>query len=402
MNPLFSLGLILLLALVAGRVAHHLRVPEVTGYIAAGVLVGPSVLGWVNHENLSALSVFSEVALGLILFSIGSVFEFGRVRRLGPAVLRVTAAESVLAGLAVCGGMLLFGQPWQVAALLGAVAMETGAASTMMVIRECDATGPLSDMLTGVIGVNNILCLIAFTLASSALDLSAHLQTGGALDAVYRSVYPLVWQLIGSAALGYLVGVLLACWGPKVVEHGETLILLVGCLLLCVGASILLELSSLVASLAVGATMANLSPDSRRLFSALSRSDPPFYAIFFVIAGADLNLGLLKTIGALGMAYVICRAAGKLFGARWGARMAGLDHRLQNLLGFGLMAHAGLAVGLTLTISRRFPDYAPAVITVVLAAVAVYEVAGPISARLTIIRSGEARPRSFQRLAAGN
>ncbi len=400
MNPLFSLGLILLLALLAGHLARFLKVPEVTGYIVAGMVVGPSVLGWVNHENLSALSVFSEVALGLILFSIGSVFEVGRVRRLGPAVLRVTATESLLAALAVGGGMLLLGQKWQVAVLLGAIAMETAAASTLMVIRECDAAGPLSDMLTGIIGVNNILCLIAFTLVASVLDLSTHLQAGGALDAVYRSVYPLLWQLIGSAALGYLVGLLLASWGPKVVEHGEMLILLIGCLLLCVGVSILLELSSLVASLAVGATMANLSPDSRRLFHALSRSDPPFYAIFFVIAGADLNLGLLKTIGALGAVYVVCRAAGKLAGARIGARSAGLGRPVQRLLGFGLMSQAGLAVGLTLTISRRFPDYAPAVVTIVLASVAVYEMVGPISARLAIIRSGEARPRKFQALAA--
>jgi Kef-type K+ transport system membrane component KefB len=171
---------------------------------------------------------------------------------------------------------------------------------------------------------------------------------------------------------------------------------MIGCVLLCVGVAFALELSALIASLAVGATMANLSAESRRLFQALSRSDPPFYAIFFVIAGADLNLSLLKSIGVFGVVYVICRAGGKLMGARIGARGAGLKPAIQNLLGFGLMSQAGLAVGLTLAVSRRFPDLADAVVTVVLAAVVVYETVGPVSARLALVRSGEARHRTLE------
>ena len=397
MNELSSLGLILLFALLAGHLVKFLRIPEVTGYILAGVAVGPSVLGWVTHDNLAALSVFSEVALGLILFSIGSVFEFGRMRSAGRAVLRVTLAESLLAASAVAGVMLLLGQSWQVALLLGAIAMETAAASTLMVVRESNASGPLSDTLVAIIGVNNILCLMAFYLVAAGLDLGTHLSgNGGTAAAVYRALFPLFWQVVGSAALGYLAGLLIASWAPKIVEEGEMMILLTGCVLLCVGVSALLDLSSLIASLAVGATMANLSAQSRRLFQALSRSDPPFFAIFFVLAGADLNLSLLKTMGVLGVAYVVCRAGGKFLGARLGARRTALPEHVRGLLGFGLMSQAGLAVGLTLAINRRFPDFAPPVVTVVLAAVAIYEMVGPVSARLAIIKSGEARPRKAE------
>lgn len=392
MNALFSLGLILLFALLAGSLVKYARIPEVTGYILAGVAVGPSVLGWVSHENLTALSLFSEVALGLILFSIGSVFEFGRMRSLGPAVLRVTAAESLLAASLVCAAMFALGQRWEVALLLGAIAMETAAASTLMVLRESNASGPLSETLIGIIGLNNIFCLVGFYLVSAALDLGGH-AAGGSAPTVWEAVFPLGWQLAGSAALGYLIGLLIASWAPRVTEHSEQLILLAGCVLLTVGLSLALELSSLIASLAVGATMVNLSADSRKLFQALSRSDPPFYAIFFVMAGADLNLGLLKSIGVLGAAYVLCRGAGKLAGARAAVRKTPLPESVRGLLGFGLLSQAGLAVGLTLTINRRFPELAPAVVTVVLAAVTVYEMIGPVSARLAIVRSGEARPR---------
>ena len=394
MSELTSLGLILLFALLVGHLVKFARVPEVTGYLLAGMLVGPSVLGWVTHENLQALHVFSEVGLGLILFSIGSVFEFSRMRRIGRGVLALTLAESALAAVLVAGGMLAIGQPWQVALLLGAIAVETGAASTLMVIRENNASGPFTEALTGVIGLNNIFALVAFSLAAATLDLSA-LAAGGAVtpSGVGRAVFPLVWQLVGSSALGFLVGLLLAGWASRVVESGEVLILLVGCVLLTVGVATAVDLSPLVASLAVGATMANLSAKSRHLFDALSKTDPPLYVIFFVLAGADLNLALLPSLGVLGAVYVLCRAGGKLGGAWYAARRARFPEPVQRLMGLSILAQAGLAVGLVLVTRQRFPDIAPTVTTVVLGAVVVFEIAGPLSARFALDRSRESRPQ---------
>jgi Kef-type K+ transport system membrane component KefB len=390
MSELTSLGLILLFALLVGHVVKIARIPEVTGYLVAGMLVGPSVLGWVSHENLQALHVFSEVGLGLILFSIGGVFEFSRMRRIGSRVLLLTSAESACAGLLVALGMLVIGQPWQVALLLGAIAVETGAASTLMVIRENNASGPFTESLTGVIGLNNILALIAFSVVAAVLDLSALGSFGVAsVGAVGAALFPLVWQLVGSSALGYLVGLLLAAWASRVVESGEILILLTGCVLLTVGVASAFDLSPLVASLAVGATMANLSTKSRRLFEALGHTDPPLYVIFFVLAGADLELSLLPSLGLLGAVYVLARAVGKFGGAWIGARRAGFSLATQRLFGFSLLAQAGLAVGLVLVTRQRFPDIAPTVATVVLGAVVVFEIAGPLSARFALDRSGE-------------
>jgi Kef-type K+ transport system membrane component KefB len=190
-----------------------------------------------------------------------------------------------------------------------------------------------------------------------------------------------------------LVGVLLATWSAKVEEKGETLILLGGCVLLCVGVAQLLELSPLVASLAVGATMVNLSEHSKRLFAALGQTDPPLYAIFFVIAGADLNLGLLRSVGVLGLLYLAGRVTGKIAGAWFGSKISLMTLQVQRALGFGLLSQAGLAVGLTLTIGTRFPDLAPTVNTVVLAAVVIFEIVGPLGARLILVRNGEVRPQ---------
>lgn len=390
MDELTSLGLILLLALLAGHLVKVLRIPEVTGYILAGIALGPSILGWVSAENLLALEVLSEVALGLILFSIGSVFEFSRFRRLGRQFLYLTLVESVLASALVTAGVLVLGQPWQVALLLGAVAIATAPASTLMVIRECDSSGPLTDNLLGIIAVNNLFCITAYAGAAALIDLTSGIGGRSLFDALYLAVFPLVWQLVGSAAWGYLVGMLLAGWSTQVKETGEMLILLAGSILLCVGVSRLLELSPLVASLAVGATMVNLSRRSRPLFSTLAGTDPPFYAIFFVLAGADLDLALVPAMGVVGMVYVGGRSLGKFVGAVAGARWLQLEPSVQRYLGFGLLAQAGLAVGLTLAIEARYEAFGPAVSTVVLASVAIFEMIGPISARFALVRSGEA------------
>ena len=389
MDELTSLGLILLLALLSGHLVRYVRVPEVTGYILAGVALGPSVLGWVSHENLAALQVLSEVALGLILFSIGSVFEFSLFRRIGPKILYLALVESTLAAVLVSAGMLAVGQSWQVAGLLGAIAMATAPASTLMVIREVDSSGPLTDTLLGIIAVNNLFCITAYSLVAAYIDLTTGLG-GSFLSTLYRAGFPLIWQLIGSAALGFLVGLMLAGWSRQVRETGEMLILLAGSILICVGLSRLLDLSPLVASLALGATMVNLTRKSRRLFGALAETAPPFYAIFFVIAGAVLDVSLVSSMGAAGLIYVLARASGKLLGSRLGAQWLGMEPAVRRFLGLSLMAQAGLAVGLTLSIDDRYPGLAPQVSTIVLASVVVYEMIGPISTRFALVRSGEA------------
>jgi Kef-type K+ transport system membrane component KefB len=184
---------------------------------------------------------------------------------------------------------------------------------------------------------------------------------------------------------------MLAGWATKVHETSEMLILLAGSILLCVGAARILDLSQLVASLAVGATMVNLSRRSRRLFDTLAGTDPPFYAVFFVIAGAGLDVTAVPGMGVMGVFYVLARSTGKFFGARWGAKKLALPQAVQQYLGFAVLAQAGLAVGLTLVVARRFPDLAAPITVVVLASVVLHEVLGPIGARFAIVRAGEAR-----------
>lgn len=393
MNDIGSLGVILLLALLAGHLVKWLRVPEVTGYLLAGIALGPSVTGWVSPDNLSALHALSEVALGLILFSIGTVFEFGHFRRIGRSLMVITLIESALVAVLVTAGARYAGTPWPSSLLLGALAIETAAASTLMVLRECNAAGPLTEVLTGVFALDNLVCLITFNVVVAGIQFTTH-PGGWSVYGLLETAGPLIWQIVGSAALGYIVGFLLAAWSARVVEHGERLILLAGCVLLCVGLSDLLHLSAMVTNLAVGATVANLSERSRRFLESLSKTDPPLYAIFFVLAGADLNLSLLQSLGLAGGFYVLGRLGGKMAGALVGTTVAGVSSTIRWRLPTAMCAQAGLAIGLTLSLRQSLPDLAPSVTAVVLAAVIVFELIGPFGVRWTMIRSGEAHPET--------
>lgn len=390
MNEILSVGLILMSALVAGHAAQLVRIPEVTGYLLVGLIIGPAALDVISHENLTTLGFLSEVALGLILFNIGSIFEGSRFRVLGAGVVRITLWEAPLAFACVALGLLLVGTPWPVALLLGVIAMETAPATTLMILNEYDASGPLSERLLALIALNNVLVLLAFGIASAVLTL-----VGPSPDAWwhigYRAVHGLLWTTIGSVALGVLLGLVIDVWAARAKEAGEAMTLVIGMVLVAVGAARALSLSPLLTTLALGATVANASRHGDRLVGALRRIDPPLYAAFFVLAGAELNPSDLGMLGIGGVVYALGRVVGKVAGARIGLRGQVVPDAVRTHLGWCLVSSSSLAVGLTIQVRAEFPAYAQAVTGVVLAAVVLFEIVGPLLTRRALFATGEAR-----------
>jgi NhaP-type Na+/H+ or K+/H+ antiporter len=200
-----------------------------------------------------------------------------------------------------------------------------------------------------------------------------------------------LWSNVGAVALGVVLGYVLAWWGGHVDEHGELLMLVMGCLLIAVGAAHWLGVSSLIASMALGATLINLAPAAKHLFEVLGKTDPPLYAIFFVLAGAHLQLSSLLLIGVSGIGYTLARILGKMAGAWYGANKLGYPALVKKYLGVTLVAHAGVAIGLALQIRESFAEYAEVISAVVLGSVLINEVAGPLLTRFAIVRAGEVR-----------
>lgn len=390
MNEILSVGLILMAALVAGHLAQLARVPEVTGYLLVGIVIGPSALDLVTHDNITALSFLSDVALGLILFNIGAIFEASNFRRVGPGVVRVTLWEATLAFLLVTITLLAGGLGLPLALLLGVIAMETAPATTLMVLNEYDARGPMTDRLKALVALNNMYVLVMFGVVTAGLTL-ASAAGDGVLSAAYRAVHGLAWTTAGSVALGALLGLAMDFWATRAKESGEAMILSIGAVLIAVGASRWLGLSPLISTLALGATVANASLEGDRLLRALGRADPPLYAAFFVLAGAELVPSSVLGLGLIGVGYTLARAVGKIAGARIGLQREDVSPVVRRQLGLCLVSSSSLAVGLTIQIRSLFPVYAATVTGIVLAAVVIFEVIGPLLTRRALLTTGEAQ-----------
>jgi Kef-type K+ transport system membrane component KefB len=206
----------------------------------------------------------------------------------------------------------------------------------------------------------------------------------------YRAMHGLAWTLLGSVALGAVLGLSVDLWASRAKETGEAMILSAGVVLITVGASRWLGVSPLISTLALGATVANASPHGDRLLRALGGIDPPLYAAFFVLAGAELSPGAVLSLGFVGALYAAGRAAGKLAGARIGLRGEDISPLVRRHLGPCLLSSSSLAVGLTIQIRLLFPTYAASVTGIVLAAVLIFEVIGPVLTRRALIVTGEA------------
>jgi Kef-type K+ transport system membrane component KefB len=295
-----------------------------------------------------------------------------------------------LAFVLVVGGLLAAGLAWPMALLLGVVAMETAPATTLMVLNEYDARGPMTDRLKALVALNNVYVLVVFGIVTAVLTLFEP-ATGGWLWSAYRASHGLVWTTAGSLALGVLLGLMMDLLATRAKESGEAMILSIGVVLIAVGASRWLGLSPLIATLALGATIANASPQGDRLLRALGRADPPLYAAFFVLAGAELQPASVLGLGIIGLVYTLARAAGKIVGARIGLRGQKVDDTVRRQLGYCLVSSSSLAVGLTIQIRTAFPDYAATVTGIVLAAVVIFEVVGPLLTRRALFLTGEAQ-----------
>jgi len=259
-----------------------------------------------------------------------------------------------------------------------------------MVLNEYDARGPLTERLKALVALNNMYVLLMFGAVSALVSLTQP-STDAWWQIGYRATHGLLWTTIGSAALGVLLGMGMDAWATRAKESGEAMILAIAAVLIAVGASRALGLSPLFATLTLGATLANASPHGDRLLGALGRVDPPLYAAFFVLAGAELDPGSVTGLGAAGVVYLLARTIGKVGGARFALRREPVSQAVRDQLGYCLVSSSSLAVGLTLQIRSAYPDYAATVTGIVLAAVVIFEVIGPLLTRRALFRTGEAK-----------
>ena len=385
MNVLLKLGVVLVVGLLGAKIARMFKLPNVTGYLVAGLCLGVSFARVVNALDLDALGVISEVALAIIAFSIGSEFVLKDIRKLGKSVVVITVLEALGAVAAVFAVMyFVFKQPFAFSVVIASMSASTAPAATVLVMRQYRAQGPLTQTILPVVALDDVVGIMCFGLASSV----ARLSLGDNASVLQMLTQPAV-EIFGSLALGAVLGVLLTWLANTAADRDELQGITLGAIAAATGLASYLDLSPLLTCIAMGTVLANLKRNSSRVFGSVNDFAAPVYVLFFALAGASLDMSILRTVGAIGVAYIFARASGKMLGAAVGAKAVKADENVVKYLGLALLPQGGVSIGLAVLVRQILPQYAPAVTTIIMFSVMIYEILGPICAKIAIQKAGE-------------
>lgn len=401
---MITIGLAVLLAagLVASKICQRLHLPSVTGYILAGLLLGPTGFGIITEHSIGkSLDHFTHIALMLIAFGIGEHIEFKKLREHAKSVLWIGLCETMgafffvtVATFCVIRLSSFYVDGWQLkdqvafSILLGAVSVATAPAATLLVIRELQAKGPLTSTLMAIVAVDDGLAIMIFGLAVSL----THQIIGQSGTPIYMVIGNGFLEIFLSLILGFVTGFLLEVVLRKLKEEDEMMTAGLAILLLCSEVAIFLHLSPLLAGMMAGCTLVNKVERDVRVFRALNSFEPPIYVLFFTLAGTHLDIKTLGSAGLIGVVYFFARIIGKIIGVQLGARIGKTPQIVRKYLGFALVPQAGVAIGLIFLISSdaTLSGFSLIITPVVLAGVFFSELVGPLSARFAVVSAKEA------------
>jgi Kef-type K+ transport system membrane component KefB len=388
------IGLIIAVSFLGSKLFQRFGIPQVVGFIIIGVFLGPSFLNIVPLELSRELLFISEIALGLIGFDIGSHLLLGDLRRLGRSILFILLFEAVGTFALVTLGIYAITHSLHTALIFGALASATAPAATVDVLAEYDAKGPLTTTLLAVVGMDDALALVLFSVAAAFSE--SLLAQAGPPSVLQMVQLPLV-EIGGSLVLGVGLGLLLDRIMCRMKVQHDAMAMSIGFVFLGVGLSQAFGFSLILTTMILGMVVVNRCPEhGRHIRFTIEQAGPVIYVLFFTLVGARFQVSLLPTMGLIGVAYVLLRSGGKFFGAWLGGTVGGAEPVVRNNLGLGLLSQAGVAIGLALSSAKRFSAYGEEgqalgalIIGVITATTFVVQIVGPICVKFAISRAGE-------------
>ncbi|MCD4797096.1 MAG: cation:proton antiporter [Candidatus Cloacimonetes bacterium] len=391
---IFSVGLLLIAGYAFGQLSEKIKLPAITGYIFAGVLVGSSGLKLIRHENMEMLYVLSEVTLSFIAVIIGGEFSFYKLKLYGKKIVFLTLAQMFLTFGLVSVGLILFSFPVYIAFLLGAISAATAPAATVVIVEKLKARGKFVDYLYGIVALDDagtvILFSIAFALSTSIIG-KTELNLSYSLFHAFKEIfYSIIIGAIGGIAIHFITF--------KKKNLNEIKIISLGFIFITTSISISLHLSPLISNMVLGMLLINLSKKNVRILFSLEPLTPPLYAVFFAIAGTELNLQVFKdgSILIAGFLFIILRSFGKYFGIYFSAMAMNINKNIRNYLGLSLLPQAGVAIGLVLFVqaspvvaasSIEIQNEIGKMINIVLMSVFINEIVGPPLSKIAILKN---------------
>ena len=387
LNSILGIALIVVTGYYGAKLLRIVHFPAVTAYLVIGILIGPRLANLVPPAILGQSDFVSNFVLGIIAFSLGTNFTVKNIKAAGSAVLWISILEAGCAWLVVTVVMiayfLLYHMPIHPAFVLGAAASATAPAATVMVVREYQARGAVTDMLLRVVAIDDAWCLVFSALA---ITFATAIHTG----VVHIGVMGMaLLEILASIIFGALCGFGLHFISRIIKSKDELLIVMLGYILLLVGVSATLHLSSLLTCMAAGILLTNVNKNSSLFFSTLCEVDPVLFLSFFVLVGASLELSMIPQIGLVGLLYIIFRVAGKFAGVKLGSLISRADPKIGKYLAWGLVPQAGVALGVALAAKTLYPVYGVFIFTTITATTVIYELVGPVCAKYGLKRAGE-------------
>ncbi len=391
-HVMFGLGLLLLAGYGLGKAAERFKLPAITGFILAGLVLGDSAAGVVQKNISQYLNLVSQLALGIIAATIGCEFSIVKLKRLGKKIFLITVFQLLATFFLVSSCLIATGLDIFASLLLGAIATATAPAATVAIVQSLRARGIFIDYLYGAVALDDALCVILFSLIFAGVGAGA----GGSQN-VFRIVLHGLYEISISLAVGMAGGFLVHFLTFRLKLKNQILILAIAALFLVIAVTDKLNLSPLLANMMMGATFINLSPKNHKILDSLLPLTPPLYAAFFAIAGTELDLSSVTNISLLcmGLIYIVMRAAGKYAGVYGGARLAGAPVEIKKWLGLCMLPQAGVAIGLVMFIETSAAvsgggwidnDMMNLITGVVLFGVFVNELAGPPLSKYGIVK----------------
>ena len=412
MNAVLSVGVALLAGLLLTRLFTRLKLPDVTAYLVAGVLVGPYVLGrlgipglgFATAEEVDGLRFLSDIALGFIAFAIGSEFRLSSLKKIGKQAVLVGIGQSVFTTLLVCVFLfilhLILGEklPVPMVLTLSAIAAATAPAATLMVVRQYKAKGVVTEMLLPVVALDDAVGLVLFAV-NFGIAMAMVSGTASLGSMLLAPILEIVFSLVLGALLGWFLTFLERFFN----SNKNRLCLMTGIVVLSVGlsqlnfhlGSVTVGMSPLLVCMMLGTVFCNACPLSEDLMEREDHWTAPIYTLFFVISGAALQLDVFRDVACvgIGIVYILSRCLGKYFGARLSTSATHCDPRVQKYLGVALFPQAGVALGMCLQ-ATALGAQGQLIRSIILFSVLIYELTGPMMTKIVLTKSGDIQPKS--------
>ena len=375
---LIALGGILLLGLVTSTIGRRAFLPRVTLLLIFGVIIGQNFLDIIPSIFSDRFEIIADMALLMVGFLLGGKLTISSLRKTADQILWISICAAIVTTVIVSAGLIAIGVSNEIAILLGCIASATAPAAVLDVVTESDYKGPFSDLLLSIVALDDAWALILFGVGLSIVTaINGHGEIASPLLSIIK-------EIGGAVVLGVLIGLPAAYLTGRVKSGQPILTEALGIVFIAGGLAMMFDVSFLLTSMVMGAVVANVAKHHEYPFHVIENIEWPFMVIFFVLAGASIELNAIKGIGLIGVSYIIFRALGKYLGAMLGGHYSKASKETKRWMGVALLPQAGVAIGMALVASKHFPEYRQVLLSVIVSSTIFFEIIGPAFSRLAI------------------